>query len=297
MLDRIDLDYELRGREAVALCPAHKARTGKQDHNPSWSINIDSGVHYCFSCGWKGGLGSVVGAVLGIGYDEAQDWISLNKVAVDPAELKEKVKTAHITRRIRIASPEVDEALYRSFDDPTEDMLASRHITLESAQRYGLKMRDEDTWVLPIHDAEGKLAGWQEKCGPRVRNRPLGVQKSRSVFGMEQVNSERVIVVESPLDAVLGHSAGLESTVALFGAQPSREQAELLSAFQPVLALDNDDAGRKGQKILAEMLFGLGVNPHVITWPAGAKDFGDIPHQLADLAMKSVLQAQLEGSW
>lgn len=297
VLDRIDLDYELRGREAVALCPAHKARTGKQDHNPSWSINIDSGIHYCFSCGWKGGLGSVVGAVLGIGYDEARDWIDLNKVAVDPALLKQRVQSAAVTRRIRIPAPTVDEALYRSLDDPNADMLDSRRISLKAAQTYGLKMRADNTWVLPIHNADGRLLGWQEKQGSKVRNRPIGVAKSQTLFGLQQAKNPRVFVVESPLDAVLAHSAGVGPAVALYGSQPSTEQAELLTSFTPILALDNDEAGRKGSKVLAGLLFKFGVSPLVVTWPDGVKDFGDIPDGLGDLPVTSVLQAQLEGKW
>ena len=41
----------IRGVEIQALCPAHFERTGKEDHNPSWYINADTGAHICFSCG------------------------------------------------------------------------------------------------------------------------------------------------------------------------------------------------------------------------------------------------------
>ena len=34
-----------RGYEIQAHCPAHLERTGKQDRNPSWYINADSGAH------------------------------------------------------------------------------------------------------------------------------------------------------------------------------------------------------------------------------------------------------------
>ena len=49
-----------QGDELWAQCPQHKERTGREDKNPSWSINKDTGAHFCFSCGYKGSLHNLV---------------------------------------------------------------------------------------------------------------------------------------------------------------------------------------------------------------------------------------------
>jgi hypothetical protein len=46
-LSRLKIDYEIINNEAWALCPLHERRTGSEDHNPSWSINLDTGLHNC----------------------------------------------------------------------------------------------------------------------------------------------------------------------------------------------------------------------------------------------------------
>ena len=281
-LERLGIEHTVSRGEAQAHCPAHEDRTGHEDRNPSWSINIDTGVHHCFSCGWKGGLSSVVAQVRGVDRAEASRWIEEERPVREVDELRRTMERVR-TRQLRvIRSAPVDEALYRSFSDPTPEMLSSRGITEDSAWFFGLKRRDLDTWVLPITDEYGHLIGWQEKAGPIVRNRPTGVKKGSSLFGLGLVSGDEVTVVESPLDAVRAHSYGMPPTVALFGSHPSQDQAHLLSRFRRVvLALDNDEAGRKGQLILANMLTKLGVFPHELVWPLGVTDFGDCtPEQL-----------------
>jgi DNA primase len=49
-----------RNDELTGLCPMHLERTGREDSRPSWSMNAETGVHHCFSCGYKGTLVSLV---------------------------------------------------------------------------------------------------------------------------------------------------------------------------------------------------------------------------------------------
>ena len=37
-----------------AHCPGHLERLGRQDQHPTWSVNRISGLHNCYSCGFKG---------------------------------------------------------------------------------------------------------------------------------------------------------------------------------------------------------------------------------------------------
>ena len=67
--------YGARGSEVKGLCPGHLDRTGKEDRNPSWSINADTGAHNCFSCGFRGGLQYLVSYINGIPMEEADEWV------------------------------------------------------------------------------------------------------------------------------------------------------------------------------------------------------------------------------
>ena len=66
--------YAQRGIEVNGLCPMHKKRTGKEDHNPSWWINSETGAHICFSCGYKGNIYTLVADIKGIDYHEAREY-------------------------------------------------------------------------------------------------------------------------------------------------------------------------------------------------------------------------------
>ena len=75
----LSLDISLvaqRGEEVQGLCPMHKARTGKEDHNPSWWINSVTGAHICFSCGYKGNVYTLVADVKGMDYFDAKDYVT-----------------------------------------------------------------------------------------------------------------------------------------------------------------------------------------------------------------------------
>ncbi len=83
--------------------------------------------------------------------------------------------------------------------------------------------------------------------------------------------------MESPLDAAVLLSAGLDGGLASFGANVSEEQAQILRdrAGRIVLALDHDDAGRAGQDKLIEHLGGK--NLHAFNYGGtSAKDPGDM---------------------
>ena len=273
VLTRLGITYDLRGDEAWALCPMHEQRTGKADHNPSWSINVTTGKFLCFSCGYKGALSRLVRDLRGGTQEEAEAWVGTD--APDPKVLQRKVKSAKPTRIVPSKEMSVDEAVFLSLPDPTEEQLASRHLSQRWAQYYTL--RYDEGWCLPIRDADGVLRGWQTKTGARVRNHPVGVKKSRYLFGMVELPAltESVVVVESPLDAVLCSQAG-HPAVALFGATASVTQVDLLLQFPVViLALDNDDTGRLSQQKLADQLAERGVHVRVVRYPDGVKDFGD----------------------
>src|SRR5215469_14851288 len=69
-LQELDIKYKELSGEAVAKCPS----PNHNDKHPSWSCNLKTGVHYCFSCGFSGNLASLVQTVLNLTYPQAVFW-------------------------------------------------------------------------------------------------------------------------------------------------------------------------------------------------------------------------------
>lgn len=297
VLKRLGIEHETHGDEAVALCPMHESRTGRPDTNPSWNINVVTGLHICWSCKYKGSLYRLVADVLGLvdergfhDWDKAREWIGGDAgpiVLPDPAY------------RRRVLRPTgVSEAEYLSFDEVSEEMAASRGLTTDTCSLFGVRARGS-AFVIPIRYHDGAFLGWQEKDGPKVRNRPVGVRKGLTLFGIDQhlYSDSPVVVVESPLDAALCHQHGFPS-VALFGSSATEEQIGLMSHLSPILALDNDPAGRAAQEELSRVLDERGVRHRLVDWDGKTcKDFGDDPSLIRPLVSSAVdpLMRKLKG--
>lgn len=227
-------DIRPMGVEVQARCPMHERRTGAREHQPdNWSVNRVTGKHHCFSCGYQGSLVRLVVDISKMGLWEAHRIIREFGAEVNAEEREWEPRTV-----------EVSDALAK-YVKPPQRALDSRHLTPESADAFGLRWDLEDSaWVLPITGPGGEPWGYQLKSDEYVRNRPPGVKKSRTLFGLHVLVGPTVILVESPLDACYLHSLGFPA-VASFGANVSDIQMRLLMdrCDKIVLALDNDSAG------------------------------------------------------
>lgn len=273
ILDRLGIEYDLVGSEAWAQCPMHEKRTGRADSNPSWSMNVESGLHKCFSCGYSGSAAS-------LSFDLTGERIApTERVVIDTSKLR-------MPPPAPLPHPTVDPAILLSMDDVADDALASRRITRETADEFGIRAR-EHLWVLPIRSPDLRsLWGWQVKAPGFVRNYPVGVRKSETLF-RSCVEESRVVVVESPLDAARLQQLGIHAA-ATFGASVSEAQLDLLGRYYTVvLAMDADDAGRASQEKMAKGLLERGVIVRVAEHPAGAKDVGD----MEDDAVREMVEA------
>lgn len=261
LLRQLDIEpVNERNGEILALCPGHKEMTGKEDHNPSWWINAETGQHICFSCGFKGGLWNLIAmrknfhdAQGRLDYADAKDWLyeSFGVIQLDVLADMERP----ITKEPEI---KISEANLAVFVDPPAEALKSRGLTLAAAQTHGLLWDSrKKNWIIVIRDPySNKLLGWQEKGYSQryFNNYPPGVEKAKSLFGFAQYSGGKMIVVESPLDVVRLTSLGVAGGVATYGAHISNEQLKLIKeADEIVFALDNDDAGKTASKRMLDL--------------------------------------------
>lgn len=295
VLLNLGIDYDNKGHEANGLCPMHEVRTGKKDNSPSWWINLESGQHICFSCHYKGNLLQLVCDVnefykkgwnedYTYDYKAAELWLS-QVSAVSLERLKDIV--SNLPNYLEPAPKPVamSDARLAIFDEPPVEALNSRNITAESAVKYGVLWDTKKaTWILPLRDPDSnKLLGWQEKgtINRTFFNRPTGLTKSKTLFGLQNQSEDLVVVVESPLDCLRLYSAGVASAVAICGSSPSEEQIKLLRASNRIIcAFDNpklDDAGKKASGEIRELARKYGLNLSFFNYgDSGKKDPGDM---------------------
>lgn len=246
---------EIRDGEVYARCPGHLQNLGREDRDPSWHMN-SGGLHNCWSCGYSGNLITLVVEQLNLftrwktpDYQEAETWIEKN--------VGDLLAGLLITQPAYVSLPKpvpMTEARLAVFTAPPAWALDARLLTAEACANYGVLWQPRNAWwITPLRDALTKtLMGWQEK-GERsryFRNRPHNIKKSRTLFGLDIWAGGRMIVVESPLDAVRLESAGWTGVaVATCGAKISEQQVALMRmADDLILAFDNDGPGRQATK-------------------------------------------------
>ena len=136
--------FNSAGDELMVLCPFHKEK------NPSFSLNVDKGVFYCFGCGESGNIYHLVEHITGLSYDAIRKAISDENVpSFTPKPLpKKELRT--------LSDAEVDTlTLYAQTShrllkgeacvDPTHesvtvytDYLKQRGISMEAAEYFTL---------------------------------------------------------------------------------------------------------------------------------------------------------------
>ena len=92
--------------------------------------------------------------------------------------------------------------------------------------------------------------------------------------------SDEVVLTESILDAMSFHQAGIATAIPLYGTNGfTSDHLDTLKregVRRVILALDNDDAGRKAAASLKEKLTAAGIAVRVASFPEGIKDANEL---------------------
>ncbi len=228
-------------------------------------MNSNTYAHFCFSCGYKGGLESLLRELTG----------------EVPDDLRQDLMTQSFLHRAKTFREERTDEVPAGDDLPvlTEWSLANilrrvprrmrelRKLTAEALDHYEVRWDvDSRQWVLPIRDRWGTLLGAQYRQKGSVATLPLGIKKSELLFGLAQAMPyDQAAVVESPLDAVRLWQVGVPA-VSTLGAYVSKDQMSLMARMfgSVIMALDNDDTGREASVNLEKGLRRRGCAP--IPW-------------------------------
>jgi hypothetical protein len=290
------------GDELYTHCPAHEALLGKADRTPSFSVNSESGLCFCFSCHYGGSWVKFAADMLDATEGEAVAWTRAQGTLGASKRRLERLKAEHDQ-----VVPVVSRAALALCEPPTPQMLAGRRITAEAAAAFGV-LREGAAWILPIRATDGRLMGWQVKDGGYVRNRPADVVlKGASIFGVHLPPRPVVVAVESPLDAVRIHGLDWDrfgvpapAVRAVFGSKASDVQVDLLAASgERVIAFhDHDPAGWSMAKAMYAALRARGRLMLTVTYDGLPRDVD--PGDLSDeqiVAQISAAVSPLRRRW
>ncbi len=103
----------------------------------------------------------------------------------------------------------------------------------------------------------------------------------RGVFNFQAARTgEEVILTESVIDACSFHQAGVRNSIPLYGINGfTSDHLDLLKregVKRAVLALDNDEAGRRATDSIKERLTLAGIEARSVEWPEGVKDANEV---------------------
>jgi DNA primase len=248
------------------------------DQNPSSSLNKDTLLFNCFTCGG----GSVIWLVqnsLNITREEAIAKLlgEARGTTIVPIEdfIKRLEGVFEPQRTTQADIPVYSDTLLRRWEGPC-DYLTERGVS-EAVQREmrtgvernrseiqkspeGERMVTLDRVVLP-HFMKGKLVGWvarklQDVPGvPKYRN-SKGFPRGAWLFNLDNaIMHDEVYVVESPMSVLVMKSRGIDNVVATFGAKVDNQQLSLLRNFSKVnIFMDGDDPGRMATQHIVEQL-------------------------------------------
>jgi len=235
--------------EVWAVCPGHFSRLGRVNYRPNkWSVNLETGQHSCFSCGFSGSFVYLVQEIKGYDRHDAEQWVRgrggvsrLRRILADSSR-----RTSHLEGDSRVQP--WNEARLALFSDPPDSALDGRRVSSGAVDHYGVLWdSDHNNWILPIRSPyTGELWGFQEKGSGWFSNKPLRVKKSDTLFGIDVFEGTTAILLESPLDCLRLYSAGVYGGLSSFGVNVSEAQLDLLFdvAETIIFALDNDEVGR-----------------------------------------------------
>lgn len=262
-------DIQLKpNKNILCINPAHN------DSTPSMGYKADQNYLHCFSCGESYDIFAACEALEGIPKGQG-----INRIKELYGYRQNTDKNSPKTQTPQPEAPKAEKPKqsYKDFTDlvlkASEslcmcDYHAERGITEEVATRFKLGYIQDvkgmsTALVIPMLRADGTYS-YQlrniSKEEPLQHYKPKVEEAGEAeLFNSAAIKQNKpVAIVEGAIDALSVISAGMEA-IALNGAQNKGKLYDLIQKHKTklppiILALDNDEAGRKAQKEIKDML-------------------------------------------
>lgn len=169
-------------------------------------------------------------------------------------------------------------ALTEQLKDAIDDQDAT--VTELSVVGFG----DTHTISIPFRNRRGQLIGWSVRAldpkeGESKYKYSKGMDTGAELFNLDQCRGVKdLIIVEAPIDALVATARGMAGVVACGRDKPTDKQLDGLKGTDLVsvtLALDNDEAGRKGTLDTLYRLADRHIANYVVDYPPMTKDLDE----------------------
>lgn len=246
--------------ETDTQCPQCSSQRKKKSAR-CLSVNVEKGTWHCHHCGWSGG-------------------VLEGEKRVEPAWRKP------IYRAPSAFKPKEDEGVV--------EWLVSRGISAEVAKRNGVtaarvympQIEEETTAVAFPYRRAGELVN--VKYRDRAKNFRMEAGAERILYGFDDIDDTRCVIVEGEMDKLSLEMAGILSCVSVPDGAPTPNTKDYATKFafldndwerlervkEWVIAVDNDAPGLRLEEELTRR---LGIeNCLRVIWSSECKDANDV---------------------
>lgn len=166
-------DFKLKGVELIGCCPFHNEK------NPSFGINIDTGLYNCFSCGEKGNIVQFISKMRSISEEQAKE-IVMNEVGF--------LDTQHIPYSLQEFAEEKKLPI---------DFLQENNVTSVDGYRISFLYYDEERNLAKVRYRNSPKS--DTKCFWRTDNSPL---IPYGLWKLPFFKRDYIVLVEGETDAL-----------------------------------------------------------------------------------------------
>lgn len=256
------VNLTLKGQEYVGLSPFTNEKT------PSFFVNPDKHLWYCFSCGEGGTIIQFVRKYHKVSYEQAvkmiASWAHIMLTNEEPM-LKiirhYKKKEEELTIREELPSD-----IMNKFKDITIQSWIKEGIPREILEKYSVKYDDNACRIVfPVWDIDGKLINIKGRAAhPRWKDfgmakyiyyYPLG--KNDFFWGyhwhlQDVLAKNEIILVEGEKSVMKLEACGINNAVAMATSHLSKAQAQILMKLHTniVMALDKDKDPKQDKNLM-----------------------------------------------
>lgn len=257
---RIDVPHSASG-EVDVTCP-ECSPTRKKKHARCLSVNVTEGVWFCQHCGFAGTLKQ------GVQRTEELHWRKPIYRKPEPISIPEGL----------------DGALVEWFAKRSISPAVLRRNRISLQRVYMPQVEDQVKAICFPYYRDGELIN--AKYRDREKNFRMVAGAERVLYGLDDIDQARVVIVEGEIDKLSVEVAGITSCVSVPDGAPAINAKNYESKFtfldddrveavrEWIIAVDNDEPGTRLEQELVRR-FGVEKCKRV-TWPEGCKDANDV---------------------
>jgi uncharacterized protein (DUF927 family) len=261
-------------KEVLSLCPFH------EDNEPSFSVNMETGLYFCHACGEKGNALQFLQRKDGIDFKEALQRLKAGEgITTDTTPPPKAAKKAPASPPKKSSFLNVDQisTLHRQLtkNEKVLKLFMSKYgLDLPTIEKYLIGYQNE-RFVIPIEIEPGKWT-FKEHKGSQLKGSQVSLYPSAVI----KEGLPYIVIAEGEFKALLLNQHGFLAVSGTGGANTwKREWSPLFQGLNVIMAYDNDEPGRQGAQRVAESLSGTAKSVKAIQWPAmldGSKDKKDL---------------------